>query len=59
MRLVVDFRQLNKEIIADKFPQPRIEEIIDKLERAKWVSVLDLKRHFHQIPLEEESGKNV
>lgn len=28
-RLVVDFRQLNKKITPDKFPLPRIDEILD------------------------------
>lgn len=54
-RLVVDFRQLNKRICADKFPLPRIEEILDQLGRAKYFSTLDLKSGFHQIPLTEES----
>lgn len=33
-RLVVDFRQLNKKIVADKFPLPRIDDILDRLGRA-------------------------
>lgn len=54
-RLVVDFRQLNKKLVADKFPLPRIDDILDQLGRAKWFSVLDLISGFHQIPLEEQS----
>lgn len=34
-RLVVDYRQLNKKIMPDKFPLPRIESIFDQLGRAK------------------------
>lgn len=56
-RLVVDFRQLNKNIVADKFPLPRIEEILDQLGRAKYFTTLDLMSGFHQIELEEESKK--
>lgn len=56
-RLVVDFRQLNKKISPDKFPLPRIDEILDQLGRAKYFSTLDLKSGFHQIPLSEESKK--
>ena len=54
-RLVVDFRLLNKKLVQDKFPLPRIDDILDQLGRAKWFSVLDLMSGFHQIPLSEES----
>lgn len=54
-RLVVDFRQLNKKIVADKFPLPRIDDILDQLGRAKYFTTLDLMSGFHQIELEDES----
>lgn len=54
-RLVVDFRQLNKQILADKFPLTRIDDILDQLGRAKWFSTLDLMSGFLQIPLDEKS----
>lgn len=56
-RLVVDFRQLNKKIVADKFPLPRIDDILDQLGRARYFSTLDLMSGFHQIPLEGNSKK--
>lgn len=56
-RLVIDFRQLNKNISPDKFPLPRIDEILDQLGRAKYFSTLDLMAGFHQIPLTNESKK--
>ena len=54
-RLVVDYRQVNKKLIADKFPLPRIDDILDQLGRAKFFSCLDLMSGFHQIELEEKS----
>lgn len=54
-RLVVDYRQINKKVIADKFPLPRIEDILDQLGRAKYFSCLDLMSGFHQIELEKKS----
>lgn len=54
-RMCVDYRLVNKKLIADKYPLPRIDEILDGLGRAKFFSVLDLFSGFHQIPLEEES----
>ena len=41
-RLVVDFKQLNKKLLPDKFPLPRIDSILDQLGRAKFFSTLDL-----------------
>lgn len=40
-RLVVDFCQLNNNIIADKFPLPRIDEKLDNLGRAKYIRFAD------------------
>lgn len=54
-RLVIDYRQVNKKLIADKFPLPRIDDILDQLGRAKYFSTLDLKAGFHQISLEKNS----
>lgn len=48
-RLVVDYRKVNNSIIADKFPLPRIDEILDQLGRAKFFTILDLQAGFHQI----------
>lgn len=56
-RLVVDFRQLNKKILADKFPLPRIDTILDQLGNAKYFTTLDLMSGFHQIPLDPEAKK--
>lgn len=52
-RMCVDL--VNKKLIADKYPLPRIDEILDGLGRAKYFSVVDLFQGFHQVPLDEES----
>lgn len=54
-RMCIDFRNVNKALLADKFPLPRIDDILDQLGRAKWFSVVDLMSGFHQIPLDEAS----
>lgn len=54
-RLVVDFRKLNEKIVNDKFPLTRLEDVLDKLGRAKYFSTLDMTSSFHQIDLHENS----
>lgn len=54
-RLVVDFRKLNDKIINDKFPLTRLDDILDKLGRAKYFSTLDMTSSFHQIELDRKS----
>ena len=43
--------------MPDKFPLPRIENILDQLGRAKFFTTLDLMAGFHQISLDEDSRK--
>ena len=49
MRLVVDYRSINKVLRRDEWPLPRIQEILDTLGACHYFSVLDLKSDFHQI----------
>lgn len=57
-RMCVDYRLVNKKLIADKFPLPRIDDILDGLGRARYFSIVDLYSGFHQIPI-EESSRNI
>lgn len=54
-RMCVDYRSVNKKLIADKFPLPRIDDILDNLGRAKHFSIIDLFSGFHQIPIHPDS----
>lgn len=54
-RLVIDYRKLNEKTIEDKYPLPRIDEILENLGRCTYFSTLDLAQGFHQIEMSPES----
>jgi hypothetical protein len=54
LRMVVDYRQLNAITISDRYPIPRIDDLIDKLKGAKVFTSMDLLSGYHQVRLKEE-----
>ncbi|XP_064653221.1 uncharacterized protein K02A2.6-like [Lineus longissimus] len=55
IRLCVDMRAPNKEIVVDKFPIPSIDELLGELRGAKYFARPDLANAYHQLELNEES----
>ena len=53
LRMCIDYRQLNSITVKDSFALPRIEEIFDCLNGAKYFSTIDMKSGYHQIEVEE------
>lgn len=53
LRFCMDFRQLNAISAFDPYPMPRIDELIDRLGGAKFLTTLDLSKGYWQVPLEE------
>jgi RNase H-like domain found in reverse transcriptase/Reverse transcriptase (RNA-dependent DNA polymerase) len=49
----VDYRALNKVTIKNRYPLPRIEELMDRLAGAKYFSKIDLYSGYHQIRIKE------
>ena len=54
-RLVVDYRGLNEQTEHDSYSLPLIETILQKQQKKRIFTVLDLKHGYHQMPLHPES----
>lgn len=55
VRLCLDARKVNSVTKKDAYPLPLIDGLIGRLDKTKFLSCLDLKDAFWQIPLDKES----
>ena len=53
LRLCIDYRQLNRVTIKNRYPLSRIDDLFDQLRRARVYSKLDLRTGNHQLRFRE------
>ena len=54
LRMCVDYRALDQVAVKDKYPLPRIDDLLDRLRGARVFSSLDLWSGYHQVRIADE-----
>ena len=60
LRMCINCSKLNNVTIKNKYPLPRIDDFVNKLQGARFFSEIDLKSGYHQLRVKgEDIPKNV
>ena len=54
LRLCIDYRELNKVMVKNKYPLPRIDDLFDPLAGASVFSKIDLRSGYHQLKIKKK-----
>ena len=55
VRVLTDFRQLNKFLVRKPFPLPKISDLLQKLQGFTYATAIDLSMGYYHIPLDKYS----
>ncbi|GJX81519.1 putative reverse transcriptase domain-containing protein [Tanacetum coccineum] len=53
-RMCIDYRELNKLTVKNRYPLPRIDDLFDQLQGSSIYSKIDLRLGYHQLRVREE-----
>nr|GEX03939.1 hypothetical protein [Tanacetum cinerariifolium] len=53
-RMCIDYRELNKLTVKNRYPLPRIDDLFDQLQGSKVYSKIDLRSGYHQLRVRKE-----
>nr|GEV63997.1 putative reverse transcriptase domain-containing protein [Tanacetum cinerariifolium] len=53
-RMCIDYRELNKLTVKNRYPLPQIDDLFDQLQRSSVYSKIDLRSGYHQLRVQEQ-----
>ncbi|GJX08605.1 putative reverse transcriptase domain-containing protein [Tanacetum coccineum] len=53
-RMCIDYRELNKLTVKNRYPLPRIDDLFDQLQGSNIYSKIDLRSGYHQLRVREQ-----
>ncbi|GJS05208.1 putative reverse transcriptase domain-containing protein [Tanacetum coccineum] len=53
-RMCIDYRELNKLTVKNRYPLPRIDDLFDQLQGSRYFSKIDLRSGYHQLRVQED-----
>ncbi|KAK9064954.1 hypothetical protein SSX86_016337 [Deinandra increscens subsp. villosa] len=53
-RMCIDYRELNKLTVKNRYPLPRIDDLFDQLQGSSFYSKIDLRSGYHQLRVRDE-----
>ncbi|GJV38257.1 putative reverse transcriptase domain-containing protein [Tanacetum coccineum] len=57
-RMCIDYRELNKMTVKNRYPLPRIDDLFDQLQGSQFFSKIDLRSGYHQLRVHEDDILN-
>nr|GEV57972.1 hypothetical protein [Tanacetum cinerariifolium] len=53
-RMCIDYKELNKLTIKNRYPLPRVDDLFDQLQRSQYYSKIELSFGYHQLRVHED-----
>ncbi|GJY85918.1 putative reverse transcriptase domain-containing protein [Tanacetum coccineum] len=53
-RMCIDYRELNKLAVKNRYPLPKIDDLFDQLQGSQFFSKIDLRSGYHQLRVHED-----
>ncbi|GJX79276.1 putative nucleotidyltransferase, ribonuclease H [Tanacetum coccineum] len=54
LRMCIDYKELNKLTVKNRYPLPRIDDLFDQLQGVLYFSKIDLQSGYHQLRVHED-----
>ncbi|GKD90004.1 putative nucleotidyltransferase, ribonuclease H [Tanacetum coccineum] len=58
-RMCIDYRELNKLTVKNRYPLPRIDDVFDQMQGSQFFSKIDLRSRYHQLRVHEDDIPNI